>query len=56
VPEIELNEHAGAQLQIEHRIIVVPGATHLFEESGAPAEVGLLAGEWFRRYLVTPPS
>jgi predicted phosphoribosyltransferase len=29
----------------------VPGATHLFEEPGALAQVASLAAGWFQRYL-----
>ena len=32
--------------------MVVPGATHLFEEPGALDEVARLAREWFERHLV----
>jgi hypothetical protein len=31
--------------------VVVPGATHLFEEPGALEEVARLARDWFGRYL-----
>jgi len=31
--------------------VIVPGATHLFEEPGALEEVAHLAGDWFIRYL-----
>jgi putative phosphoribosyl transferase len=31
--------------------VIVPGATHLFEEPGALDEVAHLAREWFERYL-----
>jgi hypothetical protein len=31
--------------------MIVPGATHLFEEPGALDEVGRLARDWFERYL-----
>jgi putative phosphoribosyl transferase len=30
---------------------VVPGASHLFEETGALEEVGKLARDWFTREL-----
>ncbi|HEU4620479.1 MAG TPA: dienelactone hydrolase family protein [Gammaproteobacteria bacterium] len=49
---IELNRLALAQLRCEKRLVVVPGATHLFEEPGALDEVARLAREWFERYLV----
>jgi dienelactone hydrolase len=44
---LALNEAAAARLPVEHRLVVVPAATHLFEEPGALAEVARLAGEWF---------
>ena len=48
---IELNRRVLAQLRCEKRLVIVPGATHLFEEPGALEEVALLAREWFERYL-----
>jgi putative phosphoribosyl transferase len=51
-PEVfELNRRAAARLTAEHRIDVVPGATHLFEEPGAIEEVARRAGEWFVEHL-----
>jgi len=49
---INLNEAAFEQLHCEKQLVVVPGATHLFEEPGALDEVARLAGEWFLRHLV----
>jgi putative phosphoribosyl transferase len=48
---IELNRAALAQLRVEKRLEIVPGATHLFEEPGALEQVAHLAREWFERYL-----
>jgi pimeloyl-ACP methyl ester carboxylesterase len=48
---IELNEQALALLNCRKKLIVVPGATHLFEEPGALDEVARLAKDWFCRYL-----
>lgn len=48
---IDLNRAALAQLRSEKRLVIVPGATHLFEEPGALDEVARLAREWFERYL-----
>jgi putative phosphoribosyl transferase len=31
--------------------VIVPGATHLFEEPGALDEVARLARDWFERHL-----
>jgi putative phosphoribosyl transferase len=44
---LALNEAAAARLRCEHRLAVVPHATHLFEEPGALDEVARLAGDWF---------
>lgn len=49
---LELNRAAGARLQCEHQLVVVPGASHLFEEHGTLEEVARLAGDWFVRHLV----
>jgi pimeloyl-ACP methyl ester carboxylesterase len=49
---IELNRLALAQLRGEKQLVIVPGATHLFEEPGALDEVARLAREWFERYLL----
>jgi putative phosphoribosyl transferase len=50
-PVIGMNRGAGARLGCEHRIELVPGATHLFEEPGKLEEVARLARDWFVRYL-----
>jgi dienelactone hydrolase len=50
---IEMNREAAGSLQVEHRIEIVPGATHLFEEPGKLEEVARLARDWFKHYLVT---
>jgi len=51
VPVIGMNQEAMAQLHVENKLEIVPGATHLFEEPGALEEVARLAREWFERYL-----
>jgi putative phosphoribosyl transferase len=33
------------------KLMIVPGATHLFEEPGALEEVVRLAADWFTRHL-----
>jgi dipeptidyl aminopeptidase/acylaminoacyl peptidase len=48
---IELNEAAKAQMSCPTELVVVPGATHLFEEPGTLERVAELAAEWFARYL-----
>jgi putative phosphoribosyl transferase len=49
---IELNRAAFAHLRCEKQLVIVPGATHLFEEPGALDEVARLARDWFERHLV----
>jgi pimeloyl-ACP methyl ester carboxylesterase len=49
---LELNRMALTLLGAEEkRLIVVPGASHLFEEPGALEEVARLAAEWFLGHL-----
>ena len=48
---LELNRQAADRLVCEHRVEVVPGATHLFEEPGALDDVARLAAHWFGQYL-----
>jgi dienelactone hydrolase len=48
-PVIELNEQAMRQMTAETKLVIVPGATHLFEEPGTLQEVSRLAIEWFRQ-------
>ena len=48
---IELNEFARAQMRCEVRMVIVPRATHLFEEPGALEEVARLARDWFLEHL-----
>jgi putative phosphoribosyl transferase len=50
-PVIGLNEEAMAALRCEKRLVIVPGATHLFEEPGTLERVAELARDWFLRYL-----
>ena len=53
---LELNRSAAEQLGAEHRLEIVPGATHLFEEPGALERVAALAADWFRRWLAPETS
>ena len=51
-PVIALNEEAKRQMRAARvELVIVPGATHLFEEPGTLEEVQRLAGDWFERYL-----
>jgi dienelactone hydrolase len=46
-----LNRRACAAMVAECSVVVIPGATHLFEEPGALEEVGRLSADWFLRHL-----
>ncbi|MGW1892767.1 phosphoribosyltransferase family protein [Streptomyces sp. NPDC002004] len=48
---LELNRQAADRMRCEHRIAVVPGATHLFEEPGALEAVASLARDWLIQHL-----
>ncbi|HXG20178.1 MAG TPA: dienelactone hydrolase family protein [Methylomirabilota bacterium] len=48
---IELNRRAYAHLPGEKQLVIIPGATHLFEEPGTLEEVARLAAQWFVRHL-----
>jgi len=50
-PVIAMNQEALAQLQVEKKLEIVPGATHLFEEPGKLEEAARLARQWFEQYL-----
>jgi putative phosphoribosyl transferase len=50
-PVIEMNQTAYELLTCEKKLIIVPGATHLFEEPGTLEQVADHACKWFQRYL-----
>jgi pimeloyl-ACP methyl ester carboxylesterase len=53
---LEMNREAAQQLRCEHRIAIVPGATHLFEEPGTLEAVAELATGWFVDHLAQTRS
>jgi putative phosphoribosyl transferase len=52
---IDLNRQAMRELGGEARLVIVPGATHLFEEPGALEQVAQLARDWFLHHLQRLP-
>ncbi len=50
---LELNEAARRRLTCVSDLRIVRGATHLFEEPGALAEVSRLARDWFVQYVAS---
>ncbi len=48
---LEFNRQAQRRMRCENELAVVPGATHLFEETGALDHVARLAIDWFTGHL-----
>jgi len=48
---IELNRMAYRELRAEKELLIIPGATHLFEEPGTLEQVATAAAHWFARHL-----
>jgi putative phosphoribosyl transferase len=53
---IGLNKQAFRRLRCRRQLIIIPGASHLFEEPGTLEEVAQLAREWFLHYLNEKPE
>lgn len=49
-----LNRQAYDQLTTERDLVVIPGATHLFEEPGTLRAAAEAARDWFLQHLVVP--
>ncbi len=50
-PVIEMNEKAFQKLRGPKDLVIIPEATHLFEEPGALEAVSEVAQTWFKKYL-----
>ena len=48
---IDLNEQAAMRMSCEKEVLIVPRATHLFEEPGALEQVAKHASAWFLRHF-----
>lgn len=53
---LDLNRRAAAFLNCEHRIEVIAGAGHLFDEPGTMEQVSTRAIEWFDQHLRWPET
>ncbi len=53
---IGLNRQAYDRLRCEKKLLIVPGATHLFEEPGTLEEVAHQAANWFRTHFLAQPK
>lgn len=51
VDVLQMNREAQARLRFESELVVIPGASHLFEEPGTLEQVADHAAQWFTRYL-----
>jgi putative phosphoribosyl transferase len=56
LPVIGMNQKAMERLKTEKEMMIVPGASHLFEEPGTLEEVARLAARWFTKYLTVKPK
>jgi pimeloyl-ACP methyl ester carboxylesterase len=49
---ITMNREALAKLKCpDKKLVIIPGANHLFEEPGTLEEVARVAAEWFTRHF-----
>lgn len=48
---IDLNRQAASQMHCHRDLVIIPGATHLFEEPGTLEEVERVSAQWFVKYL-----
>ena len=56
-PVIGMNREAMARLRhAVKELVIIPGATHLFEEPGKLEEVARIAADWFARHLAAQPK
>ncbi|MGD8426777.1 MAG: dienelactone hydrolase family protein [Balneolaceae bacterium] len=53
---IELNQMAYNKLTCVKKLMIIPGASHLFEEAGKLEEVTEHAENWFLKYLFHRPT
>lgn len=53
-PVIAMNQSALDELTCTKRLVIVPGAGHLFEEPGALDDVAHHAQQWFMQFLARP--
>jgi putative phosphoribosyl transferase len=51
---LDLNREALGHLPASAQLVVVEGASHLFEEPGTLEQVADLACAWFKRFLLAP--
>jgi putative phosphoribosyl transferase len=50
---LQLNQSAQARMKCETFLAIIPGASHLFEETGTLEQALEAAGDWFARHLAS---
>jgi putative phosphoribosyl transferase len=55
-PVIQLNREAMAAMTARVELVIIPGATHLFEEPGTLEQVTTATIDWCRLHLVDQPT
>ncbi len=53
---IERNREAASALLCEHRLEIIPGATHLFDEPGTLEQAAWFSTQWFVHHLQPDPT
>ena len=53
---LQLNSRAAACLRAPHRLLVIPGAGHLFEQPGTLEQAAAAARDWFLATLAEQPA
>jgi dienelactone hydrolase len=53
---IGLNQQAYSHLLCEKQLVLINGATHLFEEPGTLEQVANTAADWFEKHFYTSPA
>jgi dienelactone hydrolase len=53
---ITLNREAYTLMHSKKELVIIPSATHLFEEAGTLEQVAYQASAWFLRYLKLPQT
>jgi len=48
---IDMNRRAAKYLKVKTQLLIIPGASHLFEEPGALEQVSRASAGWFENYL-----
>jgi pimeloyl-ACP methyl ester carboxylesterase len=48
---IEMNRRAAKYLRVKKKLLIIPGASHLFEEPGTLEQASSVAADWFVQHI-----